>query len=252
MQCRQTGNTSEQIAQQYGVSTSLTNYRLRVTGIEQQFSRRKRFRTVSRAESTRRPSADAGVQFEVSMDCLVRDNAESLRCRAHMSGCAPFGIQDIIARRQSHAIIPILVGGHPHDFLLPLPAQNHQRILGIVHGCALRSACLCDLERLGRNDFQVSLKETWRYGITRSNAAEGNQKEAADDQVFKEQMLPHRQSPPDSCSDQTLRPCVAANNLRPEVEMVRPFTSTIGRPVPAATHVVEPPGSRMTPKSLDA
>ena len=45
MQCRQVGNTSEQIAQQYGVSTSLTNYRLRVTGIEQQFSRRKRFRT---------------------------------------------------------------------------------------------------------------------------------------------------------------------------------------------------------------
>ncbi len=45
MQCRQASNTSEQIAHQYGDSTSLTNYRLRVTGIERQFSRRKRFRT---------------------------------------------------------------------------------------------------------------------------------------------------------------------------------------------------------------
>ena len=46
MQCRDAGKTSEQIAQQFGVSTALTNYRLRVTGIEQQFSRRKRFRPV--------------------------------------------------------------------------------------------------------------------------------------------------------------------------------------------------------------
>ena len=44
MQCRQAGNTSEQIAHQYDVSTSLTSYRLRVTAIEQQISRRKRFR----------------------------------------------------------------------------------------------------------------------------------------------------------------------------------------------------------------
>ena len=44
MQCREAGKTSEQIAHQYGVSTALTNCRLRVTGIEQQFSRRKRLR----------------------------------------------------------------------------------------------------------------------------------------------------------------------------------------------------------------
>jgi hypothetical protein len=44
MQCRDAGKTSEQIAQQFGVSTAPANYRLRVTGIEQQFSRRNRFR----------------------------------------------------------------------------------------------------------------------------------------------------------------------------------------------------------------
>ena len=52
-----------------------------------------------------------------------------------------------------------------------------------------------------------------------------------------------------SCIDQALRPCVAACRIRALGTMVRPDTSTIGNPVPAAIQVEPPLGSFMTPKS---
>src|SRR5262249_42200246 len=50
-------------------------------------------------------------------------------------------------------------------------------------------------------------------------------------------------------NDHALSPCVAAYRMREPGTMVRPGTSTIGRPLPATTHVVVPFGSLITPKS---
>ena len=80
-------------------------------------------------------SAYAGVHIHIDADGLIRDNRERLRFRADALRCAPLHIQNIIARRQSHAIVPILVRGNPRDFFLSGLAQDDQRIFGITYGC---------------------------------------------------------------------------------------------------------------------
>jgi hypothetical protein len=57
-----------------------------------------------------------------------------------------------------------------------------------------------------------------------------------------------------SVSTQALRPCVAAYSLRAPGTIVSPATSTFGRPSPAETQLPAPlpPGSVITPKSVDA
>jgi len=54
-----------------------------------------------------------------------------------------------------------------------------------------------------------------------------------------------------SVSSQALRPCVAAYSFRALGAIVRPLTSTMGRPVPATSQLVEPFGSLRTPQSLE-
>jgi hypothetical protein len=53
-----------------------------------------------------------------------------------------------------------------------------------------------------------------------------------------------------SVISQALRPCVAAYSLRTLGTIVRPATSTMGRPVPAGSQAVEPFANRKTPQSL--
>src|SRR5438045_8380486 len=54
-----------------------------------------------------------------------------------------------------------------------------------------------------------------------------------------------------SVSCQALRPCVAAYSFRAPGTIVRPATSTCGRPVPATSQSVEPFGNLSTPQSLE-
>src|SRR5215469_4098873 len=52
-------------------------------------------------------------------------------------------------------------------------------------------------------------------------------------------------------SNQALRPCVAAYSFRALGTIVRPATSTIGRPVPATTQSDEPFARSNTPQSFE-
>jgi len=199
--------------------------------LRQQFSRRKRFRTVCRAESMRRPLSGCRCQFEVSVDCLVRDNAESLGCRAQCPGARLWHPRhNRPAARASDNSHPCRRS--PARFLLPLLLKITS---GYSHSHPLRpfaAPASATSTGLGETIFQVPSRNPGETASPARNAAEGNQKEAADDQVFEEQMLSIVNRRRIAASDQMLRPCVAANNLRPVVGEVRRSLSTIGRPVP--------------------
>ncbi len=107
--------------------------------------------------------------------------------------CAVVHIQNISARRQRSAIVPILVRGNPRDFFFPVLAQEDQRIFGIGFSRDyLQRAPIGRLNGLERNDAQMSLDATWRHSIIRRSTANRTHKETADDQVLEKQILPLR------------------------------------------------------------
>ena len=122
----------------------------------------------------------------IDANSLVRDNRETLRRRADMLGHAILNIQNIIARRQRHSIVPLLIDCHPRDFFSFGLTQNNQGILSVGSG---RTLCAWHLIRFSHrhteDNFQMSFQETWGSGFNRCRAS--NQKsEEGRSQIFKE------------------------------------------------------------------
>jgi hypothetical protein len=134
------------------------------------------------------PLANASVDIHIDVDSLIRDNREGLRFRSNMPGRASLDIQNIIARQQCSMIVSIPVRSNPRDFFFFIPAQDDQRIVGIVFRCRFRrSVSIGKLNLLGRKDLQMPLHETLRRGVKRCSADQ-NQKDAARNQMFKATM----------------------------------------------------------------
>src|SRR5882724_11652763 len=171
-------------------------------------------------------------------------------------------IQNVIARWQCETIISISVRCYTRDFFFAVLAQDDQRIFGIICTAERWRVSLGKLNIFERNDPQPSFEEIWR-SVVRCQTANRKQREATQNQVFEMHNVQkmggidsHHPAQATSklygsVSFQALRPCVAAYRTRELGTMVRPATSTMGRPVPAVAQSVEALGNLMTPKSLE-
>ena len=109
-------------------------------------------------------SANAGVDLHIHADRLMRDDGEGMRLCADALRSAPLHIQNIIARGQGYAVMPIFFRCDPRNFVPPILAQDEQRIFGVIYGRELGPTVFRKLNRLERNDLQVSFQEAWWNG----------------------------------------------------------------------------------------
>jgi hypothetical protein len=117
-----------------------------------------------RSKRLRRPNPPMiRINYHINADSLIRDNREWLGLRADApacaSLCASLHIQNVIARRQRSTIISVRVCSDPRDFFLFVPTQDEQWIVSIVCRRERRCVFIADINRPGRKDLQMSLRD---------------------------------------------------------------------------------------------
>jgi hypothetical protein len=107
--------------------------------------------------------SDAGIEIEIDVDRLTRQNLEGLRRRTNTLGCSFFKIEDVISEWQLQPIGSLGVGVDASNLVPPVLGQDDQReISALSRRCRCGLICIGEVHFVERQNLQMSFLQTRR------------------------------------------------------------------------------------------